>query len=75
MKILVGSWPGYGHLLPMVPMIRAAQRGGHEVVVTSGSDMAGLVENLGVTAHRSGLTLAESYARLPEGVTVSELPP
>ena len=62
MKILVGSWPGYGHLLPMVPMIRAAQRGGHDVVVTSGSDLAGLVENLGVTAHRSGLTLAESYA-------------
>ncbi len=75
MKILVGSWPGYGHLLPMVPLIRAAQRGGHDVVVTSGSDMAGLVENLGVTAHGSGLTLAESYARLPEGVTVSELPP
>jgi len=74
-KILVGSWPGYGHLLPMVPLIRAAQRGGHDVVVTSGSDMAGLVENLGVTAHRSGLTLAESYARLPEGVKVSELPP
>ena len=63
MKILVGSWPGYGHLLPMVPMIRAAQRGGHEVVVTSGSDLAGLVENLSVTAHRSGLTLAESYKR------------
>ena len=54
MKILVGSWPGYGHLLPMVPLIRAAQRGGHEVVVTSGSDMAGLVENLGVTAHAPG---------------------
>jgi UDP:flavonoid glycosyltransferase YjiC (YdhE family) len=55
MKILVGSWPGYGHLLPMVPLIRAAQRGGHEVVVTSGSDMAGLVENLGVTAHPTRL--------------------
>ena len=75
MKILFGSWPGYGHLLPMVPLIRAAQRGGHEVVVTSGGDMAGLVDGLGVTAHRSGLTLAESYARLPAGVTVSELPP
>jgi len=75
MKILVGSWPGYGHLLPMVPLIRAAQRAGHEVVVTSGSDMAGLVDDLGTTAHSSGLTLAESYARLPDGVTVSELPP
>ena len=45
---------GYGHLLPMVPLIRAAQRGGHEVVVSSGGDMAALVERLGVAAHRSG---------------------
>jgi UDP:flavonoid glycosyltransferase YjiC (YdhE family) len=59
----------------MVPLIRAAQRGGHEVVVTSGGDLAGLVDSLGVTAHTSGLTLAESYARLPDGVVVSELPP
>ena len=75
MRILFGSWPGYGHLLPMVPLIRAAQRGGHEVVVSSGSDLAGLVEGLGVAAHSSGLTLAESYARLPDQVTISELPP
>jgi len=24
MGTLFGSWPGYGHLLPMVPLIRAA---------------------------------------------------
>jgi hypothetical protein len=75
MRILFGSWPGYGHLLPMVPLIRAAQRGGHDVVVSSGSDMAGLIGQLGVTAHSSGLTLAESYARLPDYRTISELPP
>ena len=75
MRILFGSWPGYGHLLPMVPLIRAAQQGGHEVVVSSGSDLAGLVEGLGVATHSSGLTLAESYARLPDQVTISELPP
>ena len=75
MKILFGAWPGYGHLLPMVPLIRAAQRAGHEVVVSSGSDMAGLIGGLGVAAYTSGLTLAESYARLPDDVTISELPP
>ncbi|GAA1837738.1 glycosyltransferase [Pseudonocardia ailaonensis] len=72
MRILVASWPGYGHLLPMVPLIRAAQRRGAEVLVTTGADLAPVVERLGVPAHRSGLTLAESYARLP--VVVGELP-
>ncbi len=75
MRVLFGSWPGYGHLLPMVPLIRAAQRGGHDVVVSSGSDMAGLIGQLGVTAHSSGVTLAESYARMPDQTTISELPP
>ena len=75
MRILFGSWPGYGHLLPMVPLIRAAQRGGHDVVVSSGGDMAGLIGQLGVTAHSSGVTLAESYARMPDHSTISELPP
>jgi UDP:flavonoid glycosyltransferase YjiC (YdhE family) len=75
MRILFGSWPAYGHLLPMVPLIRAAQQAGHEVVVSSGADMTALVGRLGVRAHRSGLTLAESYARLPGHATISALPP
>ena len=75
MKVLFGSWPAYGHLLPMVPLIRAAQRAGHEVRVTSGADMTAVIGRLGVTPHRSGVTLAESYARMPEHATVSELPP
>jgi UDP:flavonoid glycosyltransferase YjiC (YdhE family) len=74
MKILFGSWPGYGHLLPMVPLIRAAQRAGHDVVVSSGGDMAALIGGFGVTAHRSGRTLAESYERMPDRRTISELP-
>lgn len=52
MRILFGSWPAYGHLLPMVPLIRAAQRAGHDVLVSSGSDMAGLIGQLDVPAHR-----------------------
>src|SRR5215207_874870 len=59
----------------MLPLIRAAQRAGHEVTVTSGADLAGLLGRLGVEGHRSGVTLAESYARLPDHATVSELPP
>src|SRR5215211_4660516 len=74
MRILFGSWPGYGHLLPMVPLIRAAQQAGHEVVVSSGADMSAVIGQLGVTAHRSGVTLAESYDRMPDQVTISALP-
>jgi len=74
MRILFGSWPGYGHLLPMVPLIRAAQQGGHDVVVSSGADMSSLIGRLGLAAHRSGVTLAESYDRMPDQATISELP-
>ena len=74
MRVLFCSWPGHGHLLPMVPLIRAAQQGGHDVVVSSGADMSELIRQLGVTPHRSGVTLAESYQRLPDEVTISRLP-
>jgi UDP:flavonoid glycosyltransferase YjiC (YdhE family) len=73
-RILFGSWPAYGHLLPMVPLIRAAQQAGHDVVVSSGADMSALIDRLGVAAHRSGVTLAESYARMPGRSTISDLP-
>ena len=33
-----------------------------------------LLGQLGVTDHRSGVTLAESYARMPDQLTISELP-
>ena len=75
MRLLVGSWPGYGHLLPMVPLIRAAQEAGHEVRVTTGSDLADLLASMGIAAHTSGLTLAESYQQMPGDVLISKLPP
>jgi UDP:flavonoid glycosyltransferase YjiC (YdhE family) len=59
----------------MLPLIRAAQAAGHDVVVTSGPDMAGLLGRLGVRHHASGWTLAESYAQLPSNQRVSDLPP
>lgn len=75
MRILVGSWPGYGHLLPMLPLVRAAQAAGHDVLVTTGADLHPHLASLGVPAHRSGLTLAESYQQIPEGTRISALPP
>lgn len=75
MRVLVGCWPAYGHLLPMLPLIRAAQAAGHEVRVTTGADLAPLLDRLGVERHRSGVTLAESYARMPGEAVISALPP
>lgn len=75
MKILFGSWPGYGHLLPMLPLVRAAQRGGHDVLVTSGADLKPLLGRLGLAAHESGMTFAEGYEQLPGHQRVSDLPP
>jgi UDP:flavonoid glycosyltransferase YjiC (YdhE family) len=75
MRILFVSWPGYGHLLPMVPLVRAAQRGGHDVVVSSGRDMSEVIARLGVVVHGSGITMAESYARMPGETMISRMPP
>ena len=73
MRILFASWPAYGHLLPMVPLIRAAQRAGHQIVVSSGPDLQPMIDGLGVGSHRSGMTLAESYAAVPGGAVLGEM--
>ena len=62
MKILFSSWPAYGHLLPMLPLARAALRAGHQVIVSSGADMTDVIERRGFAAHRAGPTLDEAYA-------------
>jgi len=72
-RILFASWPAHGHLLPMVPLIRAAQRAGHEIVVSSGADLKPLIDGLGLDSHTSGWTLADSYAGLPGRATVGEM--
>jgi hypothetical protein len=47
-RILISTWPAHGHLLPLLPLARAAEKQGHEVVVASGAE--GVAE-----AHRRGL--------------------
>ena len=75
MRILFSSWPGYGHLLPMVPLVRAAERAGHEVLVSSGSDLTAAAGRLGLPFRSSGLTAAEGYAGVPDiGRSIDALP-
>ncbi len=74
MKILFSAWPGYGHLLPMLALVRAAQRAGHEAVISTGPDLAPYASSLGVVTVAAGPTAAESYSRLPGDVMISRLP-
>ncbi len=59
----------------MVQLVRAAQRAGHDVVVSSGGDLVDSIARLAVRGHRSGWTAAETYARMPGRSTISDLPP
>ena len=75
MKVLFSAWPGYGHLLPMMPLARAAQRAGHQVLVTTGPDLADVTREFGLEFRPTGMTAAEVYAAAPNDVTVDALPP
>lgn len=51
-----------GHLLPLVPLARAAAGAGHEVVFASGPDRADAVEGLGFRFRPVGLAFADALA-------------
>ncbi|MGQ0777711.1 MAG: glycosyltransferase [Pseudonocardiales bacterium] len=53
-RILITSWPAYGHLYPMLPVARAAQHAGHELVLATGPDLAPHVEQRGFVAWSAG---------------------
>ena len=55
-RVLFTSCPAYGHALPMLPLIRAAQRAGHEVRIATGPDLAGPLASFGLTVLGVGPT-------------------
>ena len=61
-RVLFTSCPAYGHLLPMVPLIRAAERAGHDVRVATGPDLVGPLAARGLEVHGVGPTWAESWS-------------
>jgi UDP:flavonoid glycosyltransferase YjiC (YdhE family) len=72
MRVLVTAGPAHGHVFPMLPLAGAAQRAGHEVVIATGPDLVGPVEERGFTVWPVGPSWAEaeamrreSYAGLP----------
>ncbi|MBA2953343.1 glycosyltransferase family 1 protein [Nocardioides sp. CGMCC 1.13656] len=55
-RVLFTSCPAYGHALPLLPLIRAAQRAGHDVRVTTGPDLVGPLAARGLDVHAVGPT-------------------
>ena len=78
LRVLFTGCPAYGHLLPMLPMMRAATRAGHDVRVATGRDMVDALRRRGLSAYAVGPTLAEMFetrAAMPslEGSSEEEL--
>ncbi|HET7702322.1 MAG TPA: glycosyltransferase [Candidatus Limnocylindrales bacterium] len=48
MRVLVTAAPGVGHLLPLLPLARAARERGHEVLVGTGASLAEMVGRAGL---------------------------
>lgn len=53
-RVLFTSCPAYGHVLPMLPVVRAAQRAGHDVRVATGPDLVGPLTARGLVVHAVG---------------------
>ena len=57
MRILYTSNPLVGHWLPMLPLARAAQQAGHDVVIATGPDAVPEIERRGFTTWSIGSDL------------------
>jgi len=76
MRVLVSTWPAHGHLLPLLPLIRAAERAGHEVVVASGAEGVAEARRRGLTTWEIGPSRAEADAAFQaRGINLGALPP
>ncbi|MCE0537860.1 glycosyltransferase [Kineosporia rhizophila] len=74
MRILFSSCPAFGHLLPMLPLARAAGRAGHEVAFLTHPSMVQQVPSFPVLAAGPSIeqTLAEVFRR--SGVDARDVP-
>ncbi len=61
-RVLFTSCPAYGHVLPMLPLIRAAERAGHDVRFATGPDLVGPLVARGLDVHAVGPTFAEAWS-------------
>lgn len=60
MRILLTACPFHGHVNTVLPLARAAERAGHDVVLATGADLASHVRARGLTTWAVGPTVAET---------------
>jgi UDP:flavonoid glycosyltransferase YjiC (YdhE family) len=59
MRVLVATTPGYGHVLPLVPLARALREAAHDVLWATAADAGVLVAAAGIDTQPAGLTEEE----------------
>lgn len=62
MRVLITSFPAYGHVNPMLPLAREARRAGHDVVIATGAELVPEIERRGFDTWLVGPSYAESDA-------------
>jgi hypothetical protein len=70
-RILISTWPAHGHLLPLLPIARAAERAGHDVVVASGVEGTAEAGRRGLRTWEVGPSRAEANAAF--GAVIGDL--
>lgn len=73
-RVLFTSCPAYGHVLPMLPLIRAAVRSGHDVRVATGPDLAGPLTVLGLDVYPIGPSWEIAWAAHNEVWAAPDVP-
>jgi UDP:flavonoid glycosyltransferase YjiC (YdhE family) len=67
-RVLVASTPGVGHVFPMVPLARALEDAGHEVLWAVPPATVPMVEGFGMKASPAGLDRAAVMVRFAEAL-------
>jgi len=62
MRIVFTSLASYGHLYPLLPLARAAQAAGHDVVYATAPDFHPTLAKAGLEPVSAGITLQEAFA-------------
>lgn len=60
--MLFTSSPAYGHVLPMLPLLRAAARAGHDVRLATGPDLVAPLAARGLDVHPVGPVWTEGWS-------------
>jgi UDP:flavonoid glycosyltransferase YjiC (YdhE family) len=73
-RVLFTSCPAYGHVLPLLPLVRAAERAGHDVRVATGPDLAGPLASRGLNVHAAGPTWEAAWSAHEEVWAAAGIP-